>query len=77
MRLVEMPETETGVLAKIEDGWDCPVRCLHTSGILPFCLERFWPGVWITSLVSPLVLGMLGIVMVMFPPPCGRSLHFG
>ena len=61
-----MPETETGVLAKIEGWLGLSRPPFHTLGILPFCLGTFLA--WRLDHVFRIpawVLGMLGIIMVM------------
>ena len=53
-------------MAKIEDGWDCPIRHSTPSGSFPFCLGTFLA--WRLDHVFNLpvfVLGIIGIVMVM------------
>jgi 1,4-dihydroxy-2-naphthoate octaprenyltransferase len=66
MRSIEMPETEAGVLAKIENWLGLSGPPFHTLGILPFCLGTFlaWRLDHVFGL-SAWVLGMLGIIMVM------------
>lgn len=61
-----MPETETGVLAKIEGWLGLSRPPFHTLGILSFCLGTFlaWRLDHVFNVPAG-VLGMMGIVMVM------------
>jgi len=67
MRCSGVPEKETDIMAKIEDWLGMSHPPFHNLGIIPFCLGTFlaWRLDRVFN-VPVFVLGIIGIVMVMF-----------